>query len=73
MQSSTYMHSGHPHIAALAVDGNTDPVFDHRSCSSTNKTYEPWWAVDLLTRFTVFNVSLTNRFLAGKVLLSLLS
>ena len=61
MQSSTYVWDGCDVIAAWAVDGNADPVFENYHCSCTHKTYEPWWAVDLGSRYTVLKVCLTNR------------
>ena len=61
MQSSTYVWDGRDVIAAWAVDGNADPVFENYHCSCTHKTYEPWWAVDLGARYIVLKVRLTNR------------
>ena len=66
MQSSTYSETGYAHIASWAVDGHADPVFVNRHCSSTQSTYEPWWAVDLSTRYVLLNASLTNRQKHGK-------
>ena len=51
MQSSTF----YGYIASLAVDGNADA----QHCSKTQYTYEPWWAVDLQTRYTLLSISLT--------------
>ena len=65
MQSSTYGWN-RPYPAALAVDGNTDPVFANRHCSHTNEDYEPWWAVDLGERYIVLEIGLTNRKDYGK-------
>ena len=61
MQSSTYSGYGRDMIAAWAVDGNADPVFENDHCSCTQSTYEPWWAVDLGARYTITKVCLTNR------------
>ena len=66
MQSSTFSVHGREYIASRAVDGNADPVFSNGHCSSTRRTYEPWWAVDLSARYVLLNVSLTNREALGK-------
>uniref|UniRef100_R7VMS8 Pentraxin fusion protein n=1 Tax=Columba livia TaxID=8932 RepID=R7VMS8_COLLI len=43
-QSSVF---GNISIAANAVDGNRDGVWQHGSCSHTQHEREPWWSVDL--------------------------
>ena len=43
------------YIAAFVVDGKADLQY----CSETLSTYEPWWAMDLQTRYTLLNISLT--------------
>ena len=64
-QSSTYHYNGLYFIAALAVDGDNSPTLFRNHCSCTSPTYEPWWAVDLQNRYTLLNISLTNRDING--------
>lgn len=62
-QSSTlhYMYQFST-VASLAVDGNTDQTFDHRSCTHTNDgDLNPWFAVDLGSEMRVHHVVLYNR------------
>ncbi|XP_036413788.1 uncharacterized protein LOC118798515 [Colossoma macropomum] len=55
-QSSLYSFN----FASSAVDGNRDGVYDHGSCSHTNKELNPWWRLDLLKQHKVFSVTVTN-------------
>ncbi|XP_063183755.1 uncharacterized protein LOC134512307 [Chroicocephalus ridibundus] len=48
-------------IAANAVDGNRDGVWQHGSCSRTLSEREPWWNVDLGGRRAVAAVVVKNR------------
>ncbi|XP_064911339.1 uncharacterized protein LOC135578892 isoform X2 [Columba livia] len=57
-QSSVF---GNISIAANAVDGNRDGVWQHGSCSHTQHEREPWWSVDLGGRHTVAAVLVKNR------------
>ncbi|KAI4898881.1 hypothetical protein NFI96_030957, partial [Prochilodus magdalenae] len=47
--------------AGFAIDGNTDSYFDHRSCSSTDVSVQPWWRVDLLGLHYISSITITNR------------
>jgi hypothetical protein len=47
--------------SSRAVDGNSDGVFDNKSCSSTMKQDDPWWYVDLKQSATVKKVIVYNR------------
>ena len=60
-QSSTYPHSTSTSTADLAVDGNKNPVFNCKSCMSTDSLIHKWWSVDLNAPYTVTFVRLTNR------------
>ncbi|GMH37919.1 hypothetical protein BSKO_05803 [Bryopsis sp. KO-2023] len=55
MQSSTHTDS------SRAVDGNKNPQWSGNSCAHTLETHNPWWTVDLLDRFDVTRVEITNR------------
>ncbi|XP_075000623.1 LOW QUALITY PROTEIN: uncharacterized protein LOC142079776 [Calonectris borealis] len=48
-------------IAANAVDGNRDGVWQHGSCARTLTEREPWWSVDLGGRRAVAAVAVKNR------------
>ncbi|KAM6411120.1 uncharacterized protein J5M81_001118 isoform 1-T1 [Pluvialis apricaria] len=48
-------------IAANAVDGNRDGVWQHGSCARTLTEREPWWSVDLGGRRAVAAVVVKNR------------
>ena len=62
-QSSTYVGHG----ANLAIDGNADSNFDHKSCSHTNMNLRPWWMVTFKKMVLVRDVVIVNRAgLAGK-------
>ncbi|KAI4903208.1 hypothetical protein NFI96_008973 [Prochilodus magdalenae] len=44
-----------------AIDGNTDPNYNHGSCTATELQQNPWWRVDLLDEYTVTSITITNR------------
>ncbi|XP_063055658.1 fucolectin-like [Engraulis encrasicolus] len=44
-----------------AIDGNSDGNFHHGSCSHTDRQLKPWWRVDLLKRYKITSVVITNR------------
>lgn len=48
-------------MAANAVDGNRDGIWQHGSCSHTRREREPWWSVDLGGRQAVVAVLVKNR------------
>ena len=49
--------------AGLAVDGGTNAKFSGCTCAHTNEpvTERPWWIVDLLDKFVIYNVIIYNR------------
>ncbi|XP_041958045.1 uncharacterized protein LOC121716004 isoform X1 [Alosa sapidissima] len=57
-QSGKTWDSGH---AIKAIDGNRDSIWNHNSCSHTHLTTDPWWRVDLLRKYRVQSVVITNR------------
>ncbi|KAJ8340847.1 hypothetical protein SKAU_G00331380 [Synaphobranchus kaupii] len=44
-----------------AIDGNRDPNFLHGSCTHTTNIPNPWWRVDLLEKYLIASVTITNR------------
>ncbi|KAI4878300.1 hypothetical protein NFI96_009789, partial [Prochilodus magdalenae] len=44
-----------------AIDGNTDPNYNHGSCTATESQQNPWWRMDLLDEYTVTSITITNR------------
>jgi len=63
-QSSVWNSSIGLYGASLANDGNyeTDATkYNKPWCSVSQKTTNPWWAVDLGRPTTVYTVDLTNR------------
>ena len=56
-QSSTYGTAS----AGLAVDGNTDGVFNNGSVNHTNSDSQAWWQVDLGGVYTLTDVQVWNR------------
>ncbi|XP_070533539.1 macrophage mannose receptor 1-like [Ptychodera flava] len=44
-----------------AVDGNFNTDASKRSCSWTNKEFQPWWRVDLGSTYNIYEVVITNR------------
>ncbi|XP_061468198.1 fucolectin-1-like [Rhineura floridana] len=61
-QSSTYPQWGTVYsVAESAVDGDRDGDWSHGSCSHTTLEKEPWWSVDLGTRYAITAVVVKNR------------
>jgi NedA-like, galactose-binding domain len=61
-QSSTYVYSGVPRVAQLAIDGNTDGNFYDGSVShTTNTDPQEWWQVDLGNDYRIDSIVLWNR------------
>ena len=57
--STEYAVSGSP---SLAVDGNTDGDWETgRSCAHSESEVHPWWAVDLGSATSVYEVEISNR------------
>ncbi|XP_002733531.2 uncharacterized protein LOC100376466 [Saccoglossus kowalevskii] len=49
-------------IASLAVDGIKDTdLRSGKSCTQTNKEFQPWWSLDLGSSQDVYQVIITNR------------
>ncbi|XP_013883757.1 fucolectin [Austrofundulus limnaeus] len=48
-------------IASNAIDGNRDSTFFDGSCTHTQTMLNPWWRVDLLDRYVIDHVVITNR------------
>ena len=48
-------------VAEKAVDGNINPSYLNGSCTHTNVEENPWWRVDLGTRYDVTAVTVYNR------------
>ena len=46
--------------ASKAVDGHSDPVFDHHSCSQTLSRRGSWWQVDLQVVYDIRAVVITS-------------
>ncbi|KAL7840422.1 hypothetical protein AOLI_G00257450 [Acnodon oligacanthus] len=44
-----------------AIDGNTDSNYNHGSCTTTETEENPWWRLDLLDKYTVTSITITNR------------
>ncbi|XP_041958048.1 uncharacterized protein LOC121716004 isoform X4 [Alosa sapidissima] len=57
-QSGATWDWGH---ADKAIDGNRDSNWYHYSCSHTGLEPNPWWRVDLLKKYRVHSVVITNR------------
>nr|XP_014433017.1 uncharacterized protein LOC102447856 isoform X1 [Pelodiscus sinensis]XP_025044467.1 uncharacterized protein LOC102447856 isoform X1 [Pelodiscus sinensis]XP_025044468.1 uncharacterized protein LOC102447856 isoform X1 [Pelodiscus sinensis] len=60
-QSSTYEDNTGISVPARAVDGKRDGYQDQGSCSHTKLDREPWWSVDLGSRYSVSMVIVKNR------------
>ncbi|CAL8241417.1 uncharacterized protein LOC115546508 isoform X2 [Gadus morhua] len=58
IQSTTISDSGK---AEHSIDGNTDPVWSHTSCSRTEEEAEPWWRLELPGVYRVSEIQVTNR------------
>ncbi|XP_065154778.1 fucolectin [Paramisgurnus dabryanus] len=56
-QASLYGHA----TAPRAIDGNRESNFHLGSCSSTDSVLSPWWRLDLLQKYIIQTVSITNR------------
>nr|XP_032638072.1 fucolectin-4-like [Chelonoidis abingdonii] len=56
-QSSTF----NQHEPEKAVDGKCDGILDHGFCSHTQGESDPWWNVDLGSRYSVSTVIVKNR------------
>ncbi|XP_031431786.1 fucolectin-like [Clupea harengus] len=52
-------------FAYNAIDGNRDGIWGHGSCTHTKAHVNPWWRVDLLQKYKVFSVIITNSVDAG--------
>ncbi|KAL2103721.1 hypothetical protein ACEWY4_000589 [Coilia grayii] len=48
-------------IAYNAIDGNPDPYYFHGSCTHTEPMTNSWWRVDLLKKYIITSVVITNR------------
>ncbi|XP_018419889.1 PREDICTED: uncharacterized protein LOC108793438 [Nanorana parkeri] len=57
-QSSLYNMYGE---AKNGIDGSLDSNYLHIQCSGTAVQHNPWWRVDLMGKFKVFTVAVTNR------------
>jgi len=47
--------------ASNAIDGNRDSIYEHGSCSHTHTQDDPWWRLDLLDKYVVTSITITNR------------
>ncbi|XP_070538285.1 uncharacterized protein [Ptychodera flava] len=56
-QSSTFAFGS----AVRAVDGDKSNNYSERSCTHTQKEYQPWWKVDLGREYQIHEVIITNR------------
>ena len=56
-QSSTELNR----YARYAVDGNTDGVFSHNSCTKTTRSDYPWWTIEFQHTVLVIEIIITNR------------
>nr|XP_025044466.1 uncharacterized protein LOC106732561 isoform X2 [Pelodiscus sinensis] len=52
-QSSTLANTTGQAVAGRAVDGKHDGKLEQGSCSQTQRDMEPWWNVDLVSRYSV--------------------
>ncbi|XP_078506274.1 uncharacterized protein LOC144764018 isoform X3 [Lissotriton helveticus] len=59
-QSSVFLGWIVPAGPMNAIDGNPDSDYFHGSCSITNYQLYPWWRVDLLRRYIILRVAITN-------------
>ncbi|CAL8310500.1 unnamed protein product [Boreogadus saida] len=67
IQSTTYPNG----LAEHAIDGNSDPQWEHNSCSSTASQAKPWWRLELPGVYRVSAIQVTNRNAARERLNSL--
>ncbi|XP_070537457.1 uncharacterized protein [Ptychodera flava] len=56
-QSSIYAYGS----AIKAIDGDKTNDYSGRSCTHTQKEYQPWWKVDLGGEYEIHKVIITNR------------
>lgn len=47
--------------ASNAIDGNRDSDYNHGSCTATTFQDDPWWRLDLLDKYVVTSITITNR------------
>lgn len=47
--------------ASSAIDGNRESNYKAGSCTHTISMLSPWWRVDLLDRYTITSIVITNR------------
>lgn len=57
---TTQSLTDHGKHSPLAVDGNTDPLWNGDSVTATTAQDDPWWRVDLQTQRSVAVVRVTN-------------
>ncbi|XP_028435570.1 uncharacterized protein LOC114556735 [Perca flavescens] len=57
IQSSLYEKE----VPERAIDGNRASNLGQGSCSVTNNDLKPWWRLDLLKKYHINNVTITNR------------
>ncbi|XP_033991457.1 LOW QUALITY PROTEIN: adhesion G-protein coupled receptor G1-like [Trematomus bernacchii] len=48
-------------VPERAIDGNRASKYGKESCTHTLKKKKPWWRLDLLKRYKINNVTITNR------------
>uniref|UniRef100_A0A8B9GT03 Fucolectin tachylectin-4 pentraxin-1 domain-containing protein n=1 Tax=Astyanax mexicanus TaxID=7994 RepID=A0A8B9GT03_ASTMX len=44
-----------------AIDGNHNSYFPDASCTHTTAQSNPWWRVDLLYKYKITSITITNR------------
>ncbi|XP_066451046.1 pentraxin fusion protein-like [Eleutherodactylus coqui] len=57
-QSSLYNMYGEP---KNAIDGSLDSNYLYIQCAGTSEQKDPWWMVDLKSKYKIFTVAITNR------------
>ena len=57
IQSTTFSS----HVAEHAIDGNSDPQWEHNSCAHTESQAKPWWRLELPGVYRVSEIQVTNR------------
>ena len=48
-------------VPERAIDGNDASIYGKRSCTHTSGQTKPWWRLDLLKRYQINTVTITNR------------
>ncbi|XP_033975688.1 myelin-associated glycoprotein-like [Trematomus bernacchii] len=48
-------------VPERAIDGNDASIYGKGSCTHTSLQNKPWWRLDLLKRYTINTVTITNR------------